>query len=94
MKLKLLSGRFYRVKKGQTLYEIARTFCLPPRVLAAVNSLSSEPEEGNVLIIPPHAENLYLVKGGESQSLLCGTKENFFERNFTAFLYPTQIVLL
>ncbi|MDE6274339.1 MAG: LysM peptidoglycan-binding domain-containing protein [Clostridiales bacterium] len=94
MKLELVLCEYYRVKRGQSLSEIARTFHLPPRVLAGENALHSEVEEGQVLRIPKQAGNLYRVGGGESMTLLCGSKENFCARNSTDCLYPTQEVIL
>lgn len=94
MKLSLCVPAFYRVKKGQTLEEIALTFGMPPRVLAAANHLDSPPEEGQVLTIPKERGNLYTVKGGESMTLLCGSKENFIAKNRTRHLYPLQTVWL
>lgn len=94
MKLSICVPDFYRVKKGQTLTEIASAFRLPPRVLARANALSGEVCEGQVLVIPAYAGNLYTVRGGESKSLLCGSKENFEVRNKTKCLYPTQVIFL
>ncbi len=94
MKLHLSTPEYYRVKKGQSLLCIAETFRLPPRVLAAVNHLKEEPEEGSVLFIPEQNGDLYTVRGGESKSLLCGSPENFDEKNRTELFYPAQIVIL
>lgn len=93
MKLELLRRTYYRVKRGQSLALIAAAFGVPPRLLASVNALHAEPEEGRVLHIPP-AGNMYTVRGGESRSLLCGSAERFAARNGTNALYPTQQVLL
>ena len=94
MKLSLRIPEYYRVKKGQTLLEIAQTFLLPPRVLAFSNNLSKDPQEGAVLYIPPRCGNLYTVRGGESKRLLCGSDENFEKINCTKLLYPAQIILI
>ena len=85
--------RYYRVKRGQNLCEIAAAYGVPPRLIAAVNALTGEPEAGRVLILPA-AGNLYTVRGGESKSLLCGSPAAFFEKNRTNCLYPGQKVLL
>ncbi len=92
MKLDLSRPGYYRVKRGQSLREIARVFLIPPRVLAAVNGLTAEPEEGQILSIPPSGGHLYVVRGGESKRLLCGSDEAFERKNFTSRLYPAQIV--
>ena len=94
MKLSLVRTGLYRVKRGQTLCCVAHAFGLPPRVLAAENGLSEELFEGQLLKIPAAAGNLYIVRGGESRRLLCGSEENVERRNKTALLYIGQSVLI
>ena len=94
MKLSLNKPQLYRVKRGQTLEEIARAFGVPTSLLASRNSLTSAPEAGQVLFIPSGRGNLYTVRGGESKTLLCGSPERFKERNGTARLYIGQTVWL
>ena len=94
VKLLLKESGFYRVKRGQTLRKIAVAFCCPERLLASINSLTEEVEEGEILLIPPIEGNLYTVRGGESKALLSGSEEKFFEKNQTSCLYPTQRVIL
>ncbi len=94
MELQLRETGLYRVKKGQRLKDIASAFRIPPRVLASRNGLKEEPREGALLKIPSERRDLYTVRGGESKTLLCGSSENFEERNCTKWLYPGQIVWL
>ncbi len=94
MELSLVKRRYYRVKHAQTLEEIARTFSLPPRLLAAENALSEEPFEGQLLWIPERRGDLYTVQGGESKALLCGSEKAFEEKNKTALFYIGQTILL
>ena len=94
MELRLVAGEYYRVKRGQTVASIARTFGMPARVLAQFNGLKCEVYAGQVLRVPQERRNLYTVRGGESKSLLCGSEKNFEERNATGCLYPGQIVWL
>ena len=94
MKLSLVFRTYYRVKRGQTLFSIARAYSCPPRVLAALNSLSEEVREGQILILPEKKYDLYTVRGGESRALLCGSEETFEKKNFTRRLYPGQTVFL
>ena len=94
VKLLLKESEFYRVKRGQTLKEIAGAFSCPERLLAVANSLAEEVEEGEVLLIPITEGTLYTVRGGESKALLSGSGEKFFEKNQTSFLYPMQKVIL
>lgn len=94
VKLLLTEQSYYRVKRGQRLAEIARAFSCPPRVLAFVNGLTEEVREGQVLFIPRERRNLYVVRGGESKTLLCGSPEAFENRNRTKYLYPSQEIWL
>lgn len=94
MKLQMCEFEYYRVKKGQNLLSIAEAFFVPPRFLAVYNDLHEEPQAGRILKIPKQNGNLYVVKGGESKRLLCGSKENFEEKNKTTLFYPGQVVVL
>ena len=94
MKLELKTPAWYRVKHGQTIRSIAQTYGLTPRILARENDLDEEVREGMLLKIPQAAGNLYTVRGGESMTLLCGSKENFCEKNGTEHLYIGQTILL
>lgn len=94
VKLLLKESGTYRVKKGQTLQDIALAFSRPARLIAVFNGLTEEPKEGEILLIPETEGNLYTVRGGESKTLLCGSDEAFLKKNGTACLYPTQTVLL
>ena len=94
MKLFSCTPSFYRVKKGQNLQSVAAFFHLPPRYLALCNGLTGEPQEGQVLSIPKAKGNLYTVQGGESKSLLCGSREMFASQNGTGRLYIGQCVFL
>lgn len=93
MELFLRRPAVWRVRRGQTLSDVARAFGVPPRLLAAVNALDCEPAEGQLLAVPP-AGDLYTVRGGETKALLCGSAQRFEERNATRCLYPSQQVFL
>ena len=94
VKLLLNESVFYRVKRGQTLKEIANAFACPERLIAVSNSLTGEVSEGEIIVIPQTEGNLYTVRGGESKALLSGSEEKYFEKNGTRLLYPTQKVIL
>ncbi len=94
MELSFSVPRLYRVKRGQTLRAVSLAFGLPPSLLSARNGLSGEPAEGTVLCIPAERGDLYTARGGESETLLCGSPARFSERNGTRYLYPGQTVLL
>lgn len=94
MNLNLENTTYYRVKKGQTLVDIANAFHLPPRLLAAENGLCEEVRAGQILYIPPCEGNLYRITGRESKVLLSGSSERYHKKNKTDCFYPTQTVLI
>ncbi len=92
--LKLCKPKYYIVKEGQTLAEIAEAFCLPVTLLIFQNGLKEEPRAGEVLRIPSENGNLYVAKAGEGKTLLSGSEENYEKRNGTSVLYPGLKVFL
>jgi hypothetical protein len=85
--LKTLQRRYYQVKEGQTLEEIADYFSVSPRVLAHENSLKSPPTAGKILWIPKERGNAYTVKEGDTPALLCGSEEAFARKNGAGIFY-------
>lgn len=92
--LKVLWQKYYKVKSGQTLREIAETFCVSERALVRANGLKGEPFCGQVLEIPKLQGNAYTVKQGDTKELLCGSEENFLQKNGTERLYLGMRVIL
>ena len=92
--LKVEIPKFYQVKKGQSLEEIASVFCVSEFLLAKENELSSEPFAGQILRIPSERGNAYFVQENEGKTLLCGSEENFMKRNGTGCLYLGMRVIL
>ena len=92
--LKVEIPKFYQVKKGQSLEEIASVFCVSAFLLAKENELSSEPFAGQILCIPAQRGNAYLVQENEDKALLCGNEENFIKKNGTDCLYLGMRVIL
>ncbi len=86
--------KFYKVKKGQTLKEIADAFCVSPRLLVKENCLKKEVWEGQILQIPEEVGNVYTAKAGDTPTLLCGSEENFRRKNGTDQLYPGMFAVL
>jgi len=85
----------YRVKRGDSLNSIAEEFFLPPSLIACVNSLAEEVEEGEIIILPPAEHNLYTVRGGDTKEKLCGGREKYEELNGTsAFFVGMRIFIL
>ena len=92
--LKLQIPNEYQVKEGQTLEQIARAFCVSAFLLAKENALKSEPKAGEILCIPKQRGNAYIVKEGDSKALLCGSEENFKNKNGTECFYIGMRVIL
>ena len=92
--LKIQIPDFYKVKRGQTLSEIAAAFCVAERALVKENSLKEPPFEGQILRIPKERGNAYFATFDDSKTLLCGSEENFCKKNGTAHLYAGMRVIL
>ena len=94
MKLSLVVPKYYRVKQGQTIASVSAAFSLPPALLVRENALKEELYAGQVISIPVREGDLYVVRGGESKTLLCGSPERFEEKNGSCRLYVGARVLL
>ena len=94
MMLKTVIPGFYKVKKGQTVKDVAAAFSLPESALVGCNGLRCELYEGQILRIPALRGNLYTVCAGDTKTLLSGSDENFERKNMTGLLYPGMKVLL
>ena len=92
--LKLEEKQFHIVKPGQSLQAIAKTYQIPERLLVKENGLVGEPSVGSVLRLPNRKGNYYTVQAGDCASLLCGSEENFEEKNGGRILYPEMKVWL
>ncbi len=92
--LKLHIPKYYIVKRGQTVREIAKTFGVAVRVLVVENRLGQEVQAGQILKIPALRGDLYVAQAGDNKILLCGSEENYRTRNGTDILYPQMLVVL
>ena len=92
--LKFENNRFYCVKEGQRLKEIAEAFCVSEYLLAKENSLTQEPLAGRILCIPKERGNAYTVKAGDTKTLLCGSDEAFLRKNGTENFYIGMRIIL
>ena len=92
--LKTKRVKYYRVKEGQTVRGIAEYFSVSPYLLAKNNSLEREPSAGSILQIPAECGNLYIVREGDSKTLLCGSAESYTKKNGTDIFYIGMRVIL
>ena len=92
--LKTEKREFYQVKKEQTLAEIAAYFSVSERVLAQENGLTEPPKNGQILRIPTACGNAYIVREGDTKELLCGSAENYRQKNGTDVFYIGMKVII
>ena len=85
--LKAVNQKFYKVKEGQTVEQIANYFCVSPRLLIKQNGLTGEPYAGQILVIPTQKGNAYTVRAGDNKALLCGSEKKFDKLNGTSVFY-------
>jgi len=92
--LKTEKREFYQVKKGQKLAEIAAYFSVSERVLAQENGLTNPPQAGQILHVPAACGNAYTVREGDTKELLCGSAENYRQKNGTDVFYIGMRVII
>lgn len=86
--------RYYQVKKGQTLREIAAYFSVSEFLLARENGLQASPWEGQILRIPEEKGNSYFVQEGDTKELLCGSEGEYRLKNGTDTFYIGMRVII
>ena len=94
MMLKIERKKYYQVKSGQSLREIARHFSVSERLLAQENHLTEQPHVGMLLKIPSETGDVYVVQEGDTKELLCGSAENYRRKNGTDDFYIGMHVIL
>ena len=92
--LKTEQRKYYRVKKGQTLREIAEYFSVSEFLLAQENGLCAPLYEGQILLIPNERGDAYFVREGDTKELLCGSEEGYLKKNGTSAFYIGMRVIL
>ncbi len=92
--LKTKMRKFYQVKAGQSVYDIADAFGVSAFKLAQENALTSPIYAGQILRIPTEQGNAYTVKTQQDKRLLCGSEERYFLKNGTHILYPGMKIRL
>ena len=85
--LNTVHRRYYQVKRGQSLGEIAGYFSVAERLIAQENGLSEPPYPGQILRIPTERGNRYTAQEGDTKDLLCGGEENYRKKNGTDVFY-------
>ena len=85
--LQLKRTKFYTVKSGQSVEEIAAAFSVSRYLLVQKNGLTEQPFAGQVLLIPDEVGNEYTVRAGDTKALLCGSEEKYEKKNGTKVFY-------
>ncbi len=83
----MVKKKFHKVAEGETLNKIAETYRLPVREIVQANGLVRETQAGEILFLPERKGDLYTAQAGDNKALLCGSKENYEEKN-GKLLYP------
>jgi LysM repeat protein len=92
--LKMRLVKYYKVKAGQSLREIAEAFSVAEGLLIKENGLTQAPYAGQILKIPSARGNAYIVCEGDTKELLCGSAQAYREKNGTDIFYIGMRVIL
>lgn len=92
--LKTEKKKFHIVRDGQNLRRIAEYYSVSEFLLAKENALTEEPFEGRILKIPEETGNAYIVREGDTKSLLCGSDEAYARKNGADVFYIGMRVIL
>ena len=92
--LKTEQVRYYKIKDGQSLRDIAVAFCVSEFLLVKENALTEPPRAGQILKIPTERGNAYIVRAGDTKQLLSGNDENYRRKNGTDVFYIGMRVIL
>ena len=92
--LKIERKRYYQIKEGQTLQDVAETFSVSPILLAKENGLKKDVFVGQIVKIPSMCGNRYVVQEGDTKELLCGSDETYLQKNGTDIFYIGMEVVL
>ena len=86
---------FYRVRAGEDLYTIAEKFNLPPSFLGAINDLSENAEEGDILYI--EIPDKKVVRVGVEELITLRNRadiDEILKENRAPYLYFGQDIFL
>lgn len=86
--------KFHKVERGQTLKEIAKAYSVSESLLAKENGLRTPPKAGQILTLPTEKGNAYVVKEGDTKTLLSGGEDAFERKNGTDVFYIGMRVIL
>lgn len=74
--------------------EIAEYFSVSEWLLVKENDLKAPPQPGQILVIPKETGNRYIVREGDTKTLLCGSEENYLRKNGTDVFYIGMKIII
>ena len=92
--LKIRRVKYYQVKEGQKLCDIAEFFSVAEGLLIKENGLKEEVKTGQIICIPSEYGNAYIVQAGDTKEMLCGSEENYRRKNGVDTFYIGMRVIL
>ena len=82
---------FYRVKKGETLFDICTRFSLPIMAVISTNNLTKEVSEGDILYLETENRRVYVVTPKDSyesiEKKLSVCKEQLISLNQVPYVF-------
>ena len=90
---------YYKISKGDTLYNIARKYNINVNMLANLNGLDNEDYiyPNQMIMIPKSGIKVYITAEGDTlQNIIKGIDANtnkFLEQNNNLYLLPEQLII-
>lgn len=90
---------YYTIKKGDTLYGIAREYNINPELLALLNGLNSEDYiyPNQEILIPRSNYSYYVTKEGDTIDIVSSkfnqSASTLLDNNETIYLLPGQLIV-
>lgn len=90
---------YYTIKKGDSLYGIAREYNINPDLLAILNGLNSEDYiyPNQEILIPKSNYSYYVTKEGDTLDIVTKkfnvSHKDFLDNNDTVYLLPGQLLV-
>lgn len=90
---------YYTIKKGDTLYGIAREYNINPDLLAILNGLNSEDYiyPNQEILIPKSNYSYYVTKDGDTIDIVSNkfnqSNRDLLDSNETIYLLPGQLLV-
>lgn len=90
---------YYTIRKGDNLYQIAKSYNVNPSLLAALNGLDLNEfiYPNQVIMVPKKDYSYYITKDGDTLALVANTfettQEQLLKNNETIYLREGQLIV-